>query len=59
MEPLIDVLLYLVTICAAVLIGGAAIYGIHNMCNRIRRANARLIWCTVAKHRRRHDGSVL
>ena len=52
MEPLIDILLYLVIIGVPVLIGGAAIYGIHSKVVKNRRANARLIWRRICEHRR-------
>ena len=51
MESLIDVLLYLAIIGVPVAIGGAAIYGIHSVAGKIRRINARIIWCRICKHR--------
>ena len=51
METIFDILLYLFIIGVPVMIGGAAIYGIHSKVVKNRRANARLIWRRICEHR--------
>lgn len=56
MTALLDILLYLLIIGIALTIIAILLYGIHNLIVCIRRANARLIWRTVAKHAKPTQG---
>ena len=47
----VDLLLELIIICAAVAIIGALLYGIHTMRRKIQLQNARLIWRAVCRHK--------